>query len=148
VPESSSDFIFTIIGEEFGFIGALVIISLFLLLVWQGLRIVQASRDVFGFFLGFGITIMFGLQAVINMAVVSGMVPTKGIPLPFVSSGGSSLLFSMIGIGILINIGKQSFAHDGLNPQMYPEPEEDNADKLLPVRIWRRVTSKIAGFSW
>lgn len=148
VPESSSDFIFTIIGEEFGFIGALVIISLFLLLVWQGLRIVQASRDVFGFFLGFGITIMFGLQAVINMAVVSGMVPTKGIPLPFVSSGGSSLLFSMIGIGILINIGKQSFAHDGLSPQMYPESGEDNADKLLPVRIWRRVTSKIAGFSW
>ena len=148
LPESSSDFIFTIIGEEFGFIGVLVIICLFLLLIWQGLKIAHATKDVFGFFLGFGITVMFGLQAIINIAVVSGIVPTKGIPLPFVSSGGSSLLFSMIGIGILINIARQSLASDTLNLHVNIEPTEDNVGRLLPVRFWHNITSKIAGFSW
>lgn len=148
LPESSSDFIFTIIGEEFGFLGALVIISLFLLLIWQGLRTVQATKDIFGFFLGFGITAMFGLQAVINIAVVSGIVPTKGIPLPFVSSGGSSLLFSMIAVGILINIAKQSLGQEISSPQVNSEPLEDKANGLLPVRILHTTISKIAKFSW
>ena len=148
LPESSSDFIFTIMGEEFGFIGVLVIMCLFLSLIWQGLKIVHATKDTFGFFLGFGITMMFGLQAVINIAVVSGIVPTKGIPLPFVSSGGSSLLFSMIGIGILINIAKQSLESVSLNPQMNREPAEGKVVGLLPARIWHNMTSKIASFSW
>ena len=148
LPESSSDFIFTIIGEEFGFIGVLVIMCLFLLLIWQGLKIVHATKDIFGFFLGFGITVMFGLQAVINIAVVSGIVPTKGIPLPFVSSGGSALLFSMIGIGILINIAKQSLESGDLNPHVNIEPSEDKVAGLLHARIWHNITSKIASFSW
>ena len=148
LPESSSDFIFTIMGEEFGFIGVLVIMCLFLSLIWQGLKIVHATKDTFGFFLGFGITMMFGLQAVINIAVVSGIVPTKGIPLPFVSSGGSSLLFSMIGIGILINIAKQSLESVSLNPQMNREPAEGKVVGLLPARIWHNITSKIASFPW
>ncbi len=109
LPESSSDFIFTVIGEEFGFIGGMTIIVVFSLLLWQGLRIVSRTKDVFGFFLGLGITMMFGLQSIMNIAVVSGIIPTKGIPLPFLSTGGSSLLFSMLGIGILVNIAKQSF---------------------------------------
>ena len=148
LPESSSDFIFTIMGEEFGFIGVLVIMCLFLLLIWQGLKIVHATKDIFGFFLVFGITMMFGLQAVINIAVVSGIVPTKGIPLPFVSSGGSSLLFSMIGIGILINIARQSLVSDTLNPLVDIEPSEDKGGRLLLVRFWHNITSKVAGFSW
>ncbi|HHT9136253.1 MAG TPA: putative lipid II flippase FtsW [Candidatus Wunengus sp. YC60] len=148
LPESSSDFIFTIIGEEFGFVGVLVIIGLFLLLIWQGLKIVHATKDVFGFFLGFGITMMFGLQAVINIAVISGIVPTKGIPLPFLSSGGSSLLFSMIGIGILINIAKQSMEPGTLSPEVNTETLEDKVAGLLPARIWHNITSKIASFSW
>src|SRR3990170_8845607 len=148
LPVSSSDFIFTIMGEEFGFIGVLVIMCLFLLLIWQGLKIVHATKDIFGFFLGFGITVMFGLQAVINIAVVSGIVPTKGIPLPFVSSGGSSLLFSMIGIGILINIARQSLVSDTLNPLVDIEPSEDKGGRLLLVRFWHNITSKVAGFSW
>lgn len=148
LPESSNDFIFTIIGEEFGFIGVLAIICLFLSLIWQGLKIVHATKDVFGFFLGFGITVMFGLQAIINIAVVSGIVPTKGIPLPFVSSGGSSLLFSMIGIGILINIARQSLVSDTLNPLVNIEPSEDKVGRLLLVRYWHNITSKVAGFSW
>ena len=150
LPESSSDFIFTIIGEEFGFLGVMVIISLFSLLIWQGLKIVHAAKDVFGFFLGLGITIMFGLQAIINIAVVSGNAPTKGIPLPFISSGGSSLLFSMIGIGILINVARQSAVRETVNVSVSngEQPSENTADGLLLVRIWNKILSKIANFSW
>lgn len=150
LPESSSDFIFTIIGEELGFLGIVAVISLFLLLLWQGLRVVHMTKDVFGFFLSLGITTMFGLQAIINIAVVSGIVPTKGIPLPFISSGGSSLLFSMIGVGILINIARQSETTEILySPPSGTEPsEEHTGNTLLPVRIWHKVTAKIANFSW
>lgn len=150
LPESNSDFIFTIIGEELGFVGIIAVISLFLLLLWQGLKIVHMTKDVFGFFLSLGITVMFGLQAIINIAVISGIVPTKGIPLPFISSGGSSLLFSMIGIGILVNIARQSETLETLNPTIgNMEPLEKSAgNNLLPVKIWNKITSKIAGFSW
>ncbi|MEK6558970.1 MAG: putative lipid II flippase FtsW [Planctomycetota bacterium] len=149
LPESSSDFIFTIIGEEFGFIGAMIIISLFVLLIWQGLKIIHAAKDIFGFFLGLGITVMFGLQAAINIAVVSGRMPTKGIPLPFISSGGSSLLFSMIGIGILVNIARQSLESE-TSKLLTDETEtsETSNNSILPLRIWHNVTSKIASFSW
>lgn len=148
LPESSSDFIFTIIGEEFGFIGVMVIICLFLLLIWQGLKIAHEARDILGFFLGFGITIMFGLQAIINIAVVSGSLPTKGIPLPFVSSGGSSLLFSMIGIGILINIARQSAQPEHSDLQIAEEEHKDGTNRIFPIRIWHSLTSIISSFSW
>lgn len=149
LPESNSDFIFTIIGEELGFLGVIVIISLFLLLIWQGLKIVHTAKDVFGFFLGLGITVMFGLQAIINIAVVSGIVPTKGIPLPFISSGGSSLIFSMIGIGILINIARQSIKSETLNTGIdKAEESDDRRFRPFPVRILHTITSKIASFSW
>lgn len=148
LPESSSDFIFTIIGEEFGFIGVMVIISLFLLLIWQGLKIAHEARDILGFFLGFGITVMFGLQAIINIAVVSGSLPTKGIPLPLVSSGGSSLLFSMIGIGILINIARQSAQPEHSNLQIAEEEHKDGTNRIFPIRIWHSLTSRISSFSW
>lgn len=150
LPESNSDFIFTIIGEELGFVGIIAVISLFLLLLWQGLKIVHMTKDVFGFFLSLGITVMFGLQAIINIAVISGIVPTKGIPLPFISSGGSSLLFSMIGIGILVNIARQSETLETLNPTIdNMEPlEKSTGNNLLPVKIWNKITSKIASFSW
>lgn len=148
LPESSSDFIFTIIGEEFGFIGVMVIICLFLLLIWQGLKIAHEAGDILGFFLGFGITVMFGLQAIINIAVVSGSLPTKGIPLPLVSSGGSSLLFSMIGIGILINIARQSAQPEHSNLQIAEEEHKDGTNRIFPIRIWHSLTSRISGFSW
>lgn len=148
LPESSSDFIFTIIGEEFGFIGAMAVIAVFLVLIWQGLRIVHKVKDAFGFFLGFGLTVMFGLQAIINIAVVSGVMPTKGIPLPFVSSGGSSLLFSMMGVGILVNIARKSVIAPAL-PSETDVPAPDGwQGKALPARIWGKVTSRIAEFTW
>lgn len=148
LPESSSDFIFTIIGEEFGFIGVMVIICLFLLLIWQGLKIAHEARDILGFFLGFGITVMFGLQAIINIAVVSGSLPTKGIPLPLVSSGGSSLLFSMIGIGILINIARQSAQPEHSDLQIAEEEHKDGTNRIFPIRIWHSLASRISSFSW
>ena len=149
VPESSSDFVFAIISEEFGFIGVVVIISLFLLLVWQGLKIIHTTKDVFGFFLGLGITFMFGLQAIVNIAVVSGNAPAKGIPLPFVSSGGSSLLFSMIGIGILVNIARKAEASAPLVVSCDDWDSTEDADvRRLPSKIWHIITTKIARFSW
>lgn len=149
LPESNSDFIFTIIGEEFGFLGVIAVIGIFLLLIWRGLKIVHKARDTFGFFLGLGITVMFGLQAIINIAVVSGIVPTKGIPLPFVSSGGSSLLFSMIGVGILVNIARQSCVSETSSlPVDRVELSADKMERVLPVRIWHKITSNIASFSW
>lgn len=136
LPESNSDFIFTIIGEEFGFLGASLVIGLFLLLVWHGLKIVHAAKDVFGFFLGLGITVMFGLQAILNIAVVSGVLPTKGIPLPFVSSGGSSLLFSMIGVGILVNIARQSSLPETINvPVEKAELSKNKLSSISPLKV-------------
>lgn len=148
LPESSSDFVFTIISEEFGFIGVVVIISLFLLLVWQGLKIVHRTKDVFGFFVGLGITFMFGLQAIINIAVVSGNAPAKGIPLPFVSSGGSSLLFSMMAIGILVNIARKSEAAPLVETREEWDAAEAAAVRRLPSRIWHSITTRVASFSW
>ena len=114
LPMSDNDFVFSIIGEEFGFIGTTCIIVMFALLTWQGIRVCKATPDLFGFFLSLGITISLGLQAAINIAVVTGSIPTKGLPLPFISTGGSSILLSMLGIGILLNIAKQSGKTDVL----------------------------------
>jgi cell division protein FtsW len=108
LPESSSDFIFSIIGEELGFIGTTCIIIIFVLLAWQGMRICMSAPDMLGFYLALGITLSITLQSAINIAVATGAMPTTGLPLPFISTGGSSLLLSSIGIGILLNIAKKS----------------------------------------
>lgn len=127
----------------------MTIIVLFSLLLWQGLRIVSRTKDVFGFFLGLGITMMFGLQSIMNIAVVSGIIPTKGIPLPFLSTGGSSLLFSMLGIGILVNIAKQSLRCDA-DKLLNGEAKEKLSvnERFFPVRITGKIISKISAFSW
>jgi len=108
LPEPHTDFIFAILGEELGFIGAFVVIALFLLFAWRGFKIAINAPDTFGNLLAAGITIMIVLQAAINIGVVSGMLPVTGITLPFVSYGGSSLLFSMAGVGLLLNISRYS----------------------------------------
>jgi cell division protein FtsW len=108
LPMSDNDFVFSIIGEEFGFVGTTSIIVMFALLTWQGIRVCKAAQDSFGFFLSLSITVSLALQAALNIAVVTGSIPTKGLPLPFISTGGSSILLSMLGIGILLNIAKQS----------------------------------------
>jgi cell division protein FtsW len=108
LPEAHTDFIYAVICEELGFIGALLVIGLFVVYGWRGLRASFSAPDGFGRLLALGITAMVLSQALINFAVVLGMVPTKGIPLPFVSYGGSSLLVMLLATGVLLNISQQA----------------------------------------
>jgi len=106
LPERHTDFIFAIIGEELGLIGATVVIILFLILVWRGLYIASRAPDNFGFLLAAGITAIISFQVIVNIAVVLSLMPTTGITLPFISYGGSSLVFLAIATGVLLNISK------------------------------------------
>lgn len=106
LPYPHTDFIFAILGEELGFVGVVCIIVLFMLLIWRGIHIAQHTTDAFGGLVAIGITTLIGLQTVFNIGVVTGMLPAKGITLPFMSYGGSSLLVSLFSIGILLNISR------------------------------------------
>lgn len=110
LPQSDTDFILAVIGEELGLLGTCGVLFLFLLIIRQGMMIAEAAPDRFGRLLAFGITVMIALQALIHIAVVTVSMPTTGISLPFVSSGGSSLLTAMTAAGILMNIARQSLA--------------------------------------
>ena len=107
LPEAHTDFIFSIIGEELGIFGVLFILSLFTLFIYQGRKIAKNSKDRFGHLLATCITLLIGFEAILHIGVTIGFFPTKGIPLPFVSYGGSSLLISLVAVGILLNISKQ-----------------------------------------
>ncbi len=107
LPEAHTDFIFSVIGEELGMIGVLVVAALFLLLVLSGIRIALQCQDPFGRSLAFGLSLLIGLEAFVNMAVCMGLLPTKGLTLPFISYGGTSLLTSLIAVGILLNISSR-----------------------------------------
>jgi len=107
LPEVTTDSIFAIIAEETGFIGGVIILGLFLLLVWRGFRIAKEAPDEFGKLLAVGITSWIGFQALINLCSMVALVPLTGIPLPFISYGGSSLVLSLVAMGILVNISKQ-----------------------------------------
>jgi cell division protein FtsW len=106
LPAAHTDFILSIIGEELGLAGTLSIIVLFGLFIWQGTRIVRQTNNPFGYFLGMGIVMMLGLQAMVNVGVSIGAFPTKGLPLPFISYGGSALIFNLAAIALLLNISK------------------------------------------
>ncbi|MBI2609364.1 MAG: putative lipid II flippase FtsW [Deltaproteobacteria bacterium] len=106
LPEAHTDFIFSSLGEELGFIGSFAVLAGFIYIIYQGTRISLRAPTPFLFCLGAGITGMIGIEAFMNMAVVTGLLPTKGLPLPFVSFGGTSLFINLIGIGILLNISK------------------------------------------
>jgi cell division protein FtsW len=108
LPEPHTDFIFAVTAEELGLVGALVIVILFAIFLWRGVRAAMRTQDTFGRFLAVGITAMVVLQAFINISVVLGLMPTKGIPLPFVSYGGSSLFVTLACVGVLLNITKQA----------------------------------------
>ena len=110
LPEPHTDFIYSVIGEEFGLIGTTTVLLCFCLIVWRGLSIATKAEDRFGSLVALGLTMMIGLQAFVNISVVLGLLPTKGIPLPLLSSGGSSLLVSLLGIGILLNISQHKSA--------------------------------------
>jgi cell division protein FtsW len=106
LPAAHTDFILSIIGEERGLIGTLVVVALFMAFVWQGARIAKRTQDPFGYYLSIGIVSMIGLQALVNIGVSIGALPTKGLPLPFISYGGSALIFQMMAVGLLLNISR------------------------------------------
>ncbi len=106
LPAAHTDFIFSVIGEELGLKGTLGIIILFILFIQQGVKIIKNSTDKFAYFLSLGLVLMVSLKAIINIGVSCGILPTKGLPLPFISYGGSSFIFGMLIVGILINIAR------------------------------------------
>jgi cell division protein FtsW len=110
LPESHTDFILAVIGEELGLLGVLIVLGIFATLIVRGMRAASTAPDSFGALLAAGLTLMIGIQVVINCMVVLGLLPTKGLPLPFVSYGGSSLLTSMIASGIILNVAGRSTA--------------------------------------
>jgi cell division protein FtsW len=108
LPEPHTDFIYSVIAEELGLIGASIVLTCFCVITWRGLRTALRAPDRFGSFLALGLTTMVAFQAFFNISVVLGMLPTKGIPLPFVSYGGSSLLINLLGMGILLNVSQHA----------------------------------------
>jgi rod shape determining protein RodA len=109
VPEQHTDFIFTALGEEFGFAGAVFVLALFAILMWRAIRIAYLSKDAFGTYLAAGIAAMFAIQMFVNVGMVIGIMPITGIPLPFLSYGGSSMLANFIAVGLLLNIHMRRF---------------------------------------
>ena len=122
LPYPETDFIYAVIGEELGLAGATVILACFCVIAWRGLRTAMRAPDRFGALLALGLTTMISVQAFFNMSVVLGLLPTKGIPLPFVSFGGSSLLVSMIGMGILLNVSQHASTTHVVTTVMEPVP--------------------------
>ena len=108
LPEVHTDFIFSIIGEELGLAGVTIIIGLFVWLFFKGVSVASKTRDPFSYFLAIGLSMMIGVQAIINFAVSTGLMPTKGLPLPFISYGGSALLMNLAAVGILISISTRN----------------------------------------
>ena len=108
LPFAESDFIFSIIGEEFGFFGATLLLLVFAFLVFLIFRIALSAKDRFGCLLASGIAIVIAVQTLLNVAVVTGSIPPTGLPLPFISSGGTSVAVFMCAIGVVLNISKQS----------------------------------------
>lgn len=108
LPEPHTDFIFSVVGEELGLIGVMIVIALYATILWRGIHIARNTPDRFGSFMAIGITITLGLQVCINMAVTMGLLPTKGLTLPFLSYGGTNLLTNMAAVGILMNIGARN----------------------------------------
>ncbi len=127
LPEVHTDFIFSLIGEELGLAGALTVLGLFVWLFMKGVHVARRTEEPFSYFLTLGLTMMIGVQAIINFAVSTGLMPTKGLPLPFISYGGSSLLVNMAAVGILINISSKN--------EKIPAGRVSYADNNLSLRV-------------
>jgi cell division protein FtsW len=113
LPEPHNDFIYAVIAEELGLIGATIVLACFCVITWRGLRTALRAPDRFGAFLSIGLTVMVAFQALFNISVVLGLAPTKGIPLPFVSAGGSSLLINLLGMAMLLNVSQHASTSAG-----------------------------------
>jgi cell division protein FtsW len=121
LPEAHTDFVLALVGEELGLAGTASVIVLFAFFVWRGFFIASRARMPFGRYLGLGITLLIGIQALVNAAVVTGLLPTKGLTLPFVSYGGSSLVVSFVGVGMLLSISRDR--HGGASKGGRGEPD-------------------------
>ncbi|HSR51133.1 MAG TPA: putative lipid II flippase FtsW [Acidobacteriota bacterium] len=126
LPEPHTDFIFAVLGEELGLVGCLVLLLLFGFFLWRGVRIALRADSLFGFYLALGIVSMIVLQALVNISVVLHLLPTKGLPLPFISVGGSSQMVLLTAVGLLLNISKHTRADADVNviPSLYPSQGE------------------------
>jgi cell division protein FtsW len=132
LPFAHSDFIFAVVGEELGLVGALIVVFVFAIFLWRGMRAALRAPDRFGMFLGIGIVVGIVAQALLNMSVVLALVPTKGIPLPFISYGGSSLVPTLAGVGILLNISQ--YAALGKRTSMDEDDYEDERQETKRAR--------------
>jgi cell division protein FtsW len=145
LPFAHSDFIFAVVGEELGLVGALIIVFVFAIFLWRGLRAALRAPDRFGMLLGLGIVVSIVAQALLNISVVLAIVPNKGIPLPFISYGGSSLVPTLAGVGILLNIsqyaalGKRESFDDGEY-----EDDWDEAPRARKKRLPRQRATALA----
>ena len=126
LPQSYDDFVFSIVGEEYGFIGAALVIILFSLFIYRGLKLSKDADEDFGKYLAFSITAIIGLNAMINMMVATGIVPTTGVTLPFMSYGGTSIIFNSIAVGILLNISSHRIKNINSWIDVYSDETIDN----------------------
>jgi cell division protein FtsW len=136
-PEAHNDFILAPIGEELGFLGVATVIAMFAILIWRGLRAALGARDAFGGYLAFGVTLLFAVQALFNISVVMGILPNKGITLPLVSYGGSSLVSTMFLVGLLLNVGRR--------PERAPAPGRELVNHAFAKRKKQRVRVVVPG---
>lgn len=132
MPEAHSDFIMSNIGEELGFIGFALVLSLYVIILWRGVRAAWGARDSFGTYLAFGLTSIFCLQALVNTGVVLGALPAKGLTLPFVSYGGTSLVMSMFFVGIILNISRRA-------PEPAPRPARASTNRQRAANKKKRA---------
>jgi cell division protein FtsW len=127
VPEHHTDFILSIIGEELGLIATLLIVLAFVAIVFCGLHIAMRARDTFGLLLASGLTLLIGLQAAINIGVVTSALPNKGLPLPFISYGGSNLLAMLASVGLLLSIARQARVPESIPVDPFKTEEAQTA---------------------
>ena len=128
MPEAQNDFVIAPIGEELGFLGVAAVLALFVIVVWRGVRAALGARDVFGGYLAFGVTLLIAVQVLFNVSVVLGIVPNKGITLPFVSYGGSSLIVMMFLLGLVLGVGRRA-------PPLLREPVRREAARKKRTRV-------------
>lgn len=133
LPESYGDFIFAIIGEEYGFIGSILIILIFILIMIRGIKIAKHSIDLFGKYLAVGITTSISVYAIVNTGVACGLFPTTGLPLPFLSYGGSSMIFTAFATGVLLNIS----AHTDIQPRLENVVEDDIKEEPIVGQVFK-----------
>jgi len=145
VPESWTDFVFSSIGEELGFLGTTGVVLLFGYIFWRGYKISKAAPDMYGRYLAFGITSLIGIQAVFNMCVAVGLLPTKGLTLPFVSGGGSSLITCCFAMGVLLNVSRGRSAPKWVKTLTKPPQSKPPKAKNGPKRPRRPIKQRTSG---